>query len=253
MKFAAALFCLLAIGLRSSAPIAADEHSPPVTGLVWQAGREGYDRWVLARDGQCGTPHVAGSTFTFTLVQQGAECIRNQAHPADSSGEISRLTDGKQYTWTFRYVDGDPKRSAGGMGYDPDARSLIWQIHPYAGGNPCVSLGFWNGGSVGDQQQWFLSNCAGNVWSGSYHAGEVDDWKIVLLVTQNDDGYIRLYRNGTLVANAKGATYTNSHGGFGDPWWNFGPYKWRWKLPDQGGSRLAVVRATITGMTVTSP
>jgi hypothetical protein len=243
---------LLAIGLRCSA---ASPNRPPAgksgSGIVWQAGKQGLHAWENARDGQCGSPVEDGTKFIFTLTMNGKSCYRNQVQPLDTSGNLSRLSDGQQYTWTFRYIDGTPKGDQG-MGYDSDARSLIFQIHPYAGGDPCAVLAFNNSDSDG-RQQWILRNCDGIVWSGSYKPGERDDWKIVILVSQTDSGYISLYRNGSLVAKAPGATYTNAHGGTGDPWWNFGPYKWRWELPNAGGSGMTRVNATIDDMTMTSP
>lgn len=224
----------------------------PSPTVLWQAGSPGLDNWVSARDGQCGGPVAAGTRFTFSLAQQGTNCIRNQVQPIDSSGDSFRLTDGHQYTWTFHYIDGGPGGGPG-MGYDADARSLIFQVHPYGGGNPCVGLAFFNGGTIGSPQQWLLTNCSGNVWNGAYAPGEEDDWKLVMLVSQKADGNLKLYRNGTLVANASGPTYSNKHGGKGDPWWNFGPYKWRWQLAGGGNSTTNHVNATIDNMTLTTP
>jgi hypothetical protein len=218
---------------------------------VWKAGDPVLGKWVTSNTYQCGTPQNSGTTFTFNLVKNGTSCGRDQASPTDSSGSLSRLTDGKTYTWSFHYIDGTPSGSGPGMGYDVDARSLIWQIHPYSGGNPCSSLNFDNGGVVGAPQKWYISNCSGIAWRGSYTPGEQDDWKIVVLISQTSSGRIQLYRNGSLVANVTGPTYTNSGGGSGNPWWNFGPYKWRWELAGGGGSDLSQVNATIENMVVT--
>ena len=218
---------------------------------IWKAGDPTLGKWVTSTTYQCGTPQDSGTSFTFKLVKNGTSCGRNQASPTTSSGTLSRLTDGKTYTWTFHYIDGTPSGAQPGMGYDRDARSLIWQIHPYDGGNPCTSLNFDNGGTVGAPQQWYISDCNGIVWRGSYTPGEQDDWKIVAVISQTSSGRIQLYRNGSLVANASGPTYTNAQGGSGDPWWNFGPYKWRWELSGGGGSDLTQVNATINDMVVT--
>ena len=220
--------------------------------ILWQAGTAGKDGWRNASDGQCGSPAIDGDRFEFTLAQSGSNCLRNQAQPTDSTGDDFRLTDGQQYTWTFHYSDGIAG-STGGMGYDRDARSSIFQIHPYRGGDACVGLDFYNGGVVGGPQQWLLTSCSGNVWSGSYKPGEEDDWKIVVLVSQGPNGHVTLYRNGEQVADATGPTYKNSGLATGGPWWNFGPYKWRWQLPSAGGSTTNRVNATFTGMTLTAP
>ena len=220
--------------------------------VLWQAGTAGKDGWRNASDGQCGSPAVEGDRFTFALVKNGTNCLRNQAQPTDSTGGDFRLTDGQQYTWTFHYSDG-AGGTPGGMSYDRDARSSIFQIHPYHGGDPCVGLGFYNGGVVGAPQQWLFTNCSGNVWNGPYTAGEEDDWKIVVLVSQGKSGHVTLYRNGAQVADAGGPTYKNTGMATGGPWWNFGPYKWRWKLPNGGGSTTNQMNAMIAGMTLTTP
>lgn len=245
--------CIVLLSLRGSAATPNGTRIAAENGVVWQAGLSGFDSWTNARDGQCGTPAQNGATFSFTLKQNGEDCYRNQVQPTDASGGLSRLVDGRSYTWTFRYRDGDASASALGMGPDADARSLIFQIHPYGGGNPCLGLAFYNGGVVGQPQQWLLTNCSGNVWSGPYTAGETVDWKISVVVSQTASGHITLYRNGKLVADVPGATYSNDGGGHGDPWWNFGPYKWRWELPSGGGSTMSEVHVSIEGMKLTSP
>ena len=166
------------------------------------------------------------------------------------------MTDGQQYTWTFDYIDGNRSGAAPGMGYDQDARSLIWQIHPYGGGNPCTGLNFDNGGSVGAAQEWAITNCNGNVWTGSYTPQETDHWVISVLISQTSSGYIKAYRNGTYLGQWSGATYNNNTGtspGSGNLWFNFGPYKWRWELANAGGSTMTQVNATINNMTLTTP
>ena len=236
----------------TATPTAAPTATPAPTGnIVWQAGNAALGHWVTSNTYQCGNPVNNGTSFTFNLQQNGTNCGRNQASPTDASGNLFRLQDGRQYTWTFHYIDGTPSGTAPGMGYDRDARSLIFQVHPYGGGGPCVGLAFYNGGVVGQAQQWLLTSCSGNVWSGSYTPGEQDDWKIVMVPSQTASGILKLYRNGTLVANINGANYNNTGGGTGNPWWNFGPYKWRWELPSGGGSSLTQVNATINNMTLT--
>lgn len=218
--------------------------------VVWQAGTS-LGHWVRSNTYQCGTPVNSGATFSFNLVRNGTSCGRNQASPTDSSGNLSRLTDGVQYAWTFHYSDHTPSGGSPGMGYDRDARSLIFQVHPYGGGGPCVGLAFWNGGVVGQPQKWLLTSCSGNVWSGTYTPGEQDNFKIVMTPSQGSAGRLMLYRNGALVANISGANYNNTGGGNGGPWWNFGPYKWRWELANGGGSSMTQVNATISNMTLT--
>lgn len=219
--------------------------------VVWQAGNAQLGRWAKSNTYQCGSPAVSGATFNFTLSRSGTSCGRNQASPMDANGNNSRLTDGRQYTWSFRYVDGTSAGSRPGMGYDRDARSSIFQVHAYGGGNACTGLGFYNGGVVGAAQKWYLSTCSGYVWSGSYTAGEKDDWTIVMVPSQSSSGNVKLYRNGALVANVNGANYSNSGGGNGGPWWNFGPYKWRWELANGGGSSMTQINASIQNMTLT--
>ena len=237
----------------SPSPTPTPTATPPSTtgSVIWKAGDANLGHWSVANTYQCGAPVAAGTSFTFALAQSGTTCARNQAQPTDSAGNASRLADGAQYTLSFHYVDGTPTGAAPGMGFDADARSLIFQIHPFTGGNPCVGLGFWNGGVVGAPQQWQLTNCNGGVWSGNYTPGEQDDWKIVMIISQTSTGHLWLYRNGTLVADVAGATYSNLNGGSGDPWWNFGPYKWRWEQANGGGSTLTLVNATMNDVTLT--
>ncbi len=220
--------------------------------ILWQAGSPGKDGWRTASDGQCGAPSLDGDKFVFALQQSGMNCVRNQVQPTDATGDDYRLADGQQFTWMFHFKDGTAS-SRQGMGYDRDARGSIFQIHPYRGGDSCVGLDFFNGGVVGGPQQWLLTNCSGNVWTGPYTPGEEDDWKLIVLVSQGPNGHITLFRNGAQVANIAGATYKNTGTASGGPWWNFGPYKWRWGLPNAGGSTTSRVNATISGMTLTTP
>jgi hypothetical protein len=218
--------------------------------VIWQAGNAALGHWTAATTYQCGMPVQNGASFSFNLKRNGTQCGRNQAFPVDSSGSAIRLTDGAQYTWTFDYVDGTPSGAGPGMGYDRDARSLIFQVHPYAGGNPCASLNFFNGATIGGTQQWELMNCSGTVWRGSYTPGEHDSWKISMIISQTSAGHIWLYRNGVKVADVPGATYNNSGGGQGGPWFNFGPYKWQWESSSTASSTTQV-NATINNMTLT--
>lgn len=185
----------------------------------------------------------------FTLSRSGTSCGRNQANPLTSSGSLVRLADGATYTWTFNYHDGKPTGGVG-MGRDTDARSLIWQIHGYQEtDSPCTSLEFVNGPyDTGGPQRWGLTTCSGLVWTGSYTAGESDTFKIVARISQTSYGFTRLYRNGVLVASVSGANYHHSSGA---PWWNFGPYKWRWELSGGGGSSMYQVNATMTNLLLT--
>jgi hypothetical protein len=216
--------------------------------IIWKAGS---GRWYApSGSGQCGSPSLSSTTFGFTLNRSGTSCIRNQATPLASSGSLLRLNEGSTYTWTFTYYDGKPTHSGYGMGRDSDARSLIWQIHGYLESDPpCASLNFVNGPqNITGPQMWGLYTCAGLVWTGTYTPGETDNWKIVARVSRYSGGYTQLYRNGVLVKSTSGANYHNSSG---DPWFNFGPYKYRWELPGGGGSNMYQVNATISNMTLT--
>ncbi len=163
-----------------------------------------------------------------------------------------RLSAGSTYTWTFTYLDGIPQQKIAGMGEDVNADSLIWQIHGYEETNtPCTTLNFQNGTQgLGGPQMWAFHDCNGIVWTGTYTPGETDRWEIVANISESSSGYVTLYRNGVLVAHATGATY---HDSAGDPWWNVGPYKWRWELPNGGGSSMSSVGATISNLVVTGP
>ncbi len=218
--------------------------------IVWEAGDGSLGKWTISNSNQCGYPSNSSTTFSFTLNRSGTHCGRNQANPVNSDGTIVRLTEGTTYTWTFNYYDGKPSTRVIGMGVDTDARSLIWQIHGYLESDaPCAQLMFVNGPyNTGGAQRWGLQTCAGLVWTGNYTPGESDSFKIVAHVSRYSSGYTQLYRNGVLVHTDYGANYHNSSG---NPWWNFGPYKWRWMLSGGGGSDLYQVNATIANMTLT--
>lgn len=160
-----------------------------------------------------------------------------------------QLTPGATYTWTFTYHDTAISGRGPGMGRDTDARSLIWQIHGLnERDTPCTSLNFVNGpANTGGPQMWGLMTCAGLVWTGSYRSGETDTFKIVARISNTSSGFTQLYRNGVLVKSISGANYHNS---YGNPWWNFGPYKWRWEIAGGGGSSMYQVNATIANMTL---
>jgi hypothetical protein len=139
------------------------------------------------------------------------------------------------------------------MGYDQDARSLIFQIRQVSGGG-CTALGMDNGGVIGNPQQWFITNCAnltGNLlWRGNFVAGETDDWEIVIHVACDSTGTIALYRNGvqqTLAEDGNGANVLCGN----RSWISIGPYKWRWQ--DGGFSSLNFVQATFNNLKVTTP
>jgi hypothetical protein len=231
--------------------------STPSGTIIWQAGNSAHDAYENGTDYQCGSPVVSGSSFTFNLVRNGTSCGRNQAQPLNSSGTLVQLNEGQQYTFTFTYIDGTPSGAAPGMGYDNDARALIFQTHPYGGGNPEISIGFNNGGVIGNPQLLTLScvDCAGanpntyTVWTKPYTPQEVDNFKLVMLVSDTSAGSMHLYDNGVDEGTFHGANYGS--GGTGGPWFNFGPYKSQWE--GSTSSSLSVVNATINGMTVTTP
>lgn len=212
--------------------------------VVWKAGTS---NWKPSTSGQCGTPVLAGTTFTFALAIDGTNCIRNQVDPLDPDGSTLLLTNGRVYTWTWHETDGPPP----GMGPDADARSLVWQIHGYIErDSPCTGLTFINGpDQVSKPQLWGFSTCAGLVWSGAYTPGESDDWKVVALISSSSDGWTELWRNGRLQGHWKGANFHNS--ATNQAWFNFGPYKYRWSLAAAGGSSMSSVAQTISGMALT--
>jgi hypothetical protein len=229
---------------------------------VWRAGDPQIGKWKVASASQCGTPVNLRRLFVFslsyTVVNGGGTCMRNQANPLDSDGDAFYLHDGIKYTWTFRFVDGSPYIArAPAMGPDHDARSLIWQIHGnIETGSPCTALTFTNGDDnvTYDNQMWGFSTCNGVVWHGRYLPGEADDWKIIAVISKGDDGMTQLYRNGVLQFTDRGANYHDSHPSFGDPgaypWWNFGPYKWIWKDAPTNSS-MTSVNMTIDNMVLT--
>lgn len=223
--------------------------------VVWKAGDPTLGRWNVANTYQCGQPVQKGTYFTFTLTRDGQKCGRNQMLPLDANGDLFRLVDGHTYTWTFRYIDGTPSGTPPGMGLDNGRQpeSSIWQIHGYVEQDgPCTGLMFVNGEFYPGQtpgQEWSFTTCKGNVWFGKYTPQEQDDWKIVATISSTSSGETRIYRNGVLMFDGHGANY--HHALSPNPWWNFGPYKWRWELPGGGGSDMTEVNATIDDMTVT--
>lgn len=226
--------------------------------VLWKLGDPTLGQYVLpqASDGQCGTQSISGATVSFLMSENGTACYRDQINP-EVNGNNQILTDGQQYTWTFHYIDGSASDAAPGMGYDQDARSLLWQIHAYNGSNVCTALGFDNGGTIGAPQQWnFANSCTGLInWRGTYTPGEQDDWEIQALISSTSAGWVKLYRNGTLVYSGTGPNYS---GGTGGPWWNFGPYKWRWELQSGIGdlgnvTTMSTVGATFSNMVLTTP
>jgi hypothetical protein len=220
--------------------------------IIWKAGDPVLGNWAVSNTYQCGTPVNTGATFTFNLIRNGTNCGRNQATPLHNANpnEMFFLADGSTFTWEFDYIDGTPTGAAPGMGLDTDARSLIWQIHGYnEQGSPCTGLTFMNGpDGVSSPQMWGLGDCSGTVWVGTYKPGERDHFKIVAKISTGSTGFIEIYRDGVFQAHHDGANYHNSQG---NPWWNFGPYKWRWELAGGGGSNMTQVNATINNMVVT--
>jgi hypothetical protein len=222
-------------------------------GVVWKAGDPVLGRWIVANTYQCGAPVQTGARFTFNLVLNGQSCGRNQMLPLTADGDRFDLTPGRTYTWTFNYIDGTPSGGGPGMGPDADARSLIWQLHTghgYKYGN-CMQLGFWNGGSPGTAQKWyFYGTCSGDSapFAMPYAPQETDAFKIVAYISDTSSGYTTLYRNGTLVGTITGPNFNDDPGS--GPWWNFGPYKWRWELANGGGSSMTAVNVTIDDMTL---
>lgn len=210
--------------------------------------------WAVANTYQCGSPVQNGTKFYFDLKINGTSCGRNQLVPEASSGDVIRLAEGQTYTWTFRYIDGNQSDQPPGMGLDtgPDPESNVWQIHGYDEmDSPCTGLSFVNGAyypGQPDGQEWTLSTCNGNVWFGPYTPQEKDNWKVVATISKDNAlGETKLYRNGVLQVDDHGANYHNSTG---DPWWNYGIYKWRWEQPGGGGSNMTEVQMTVNNMTL---
>jgi hypothetical protein len=87
------------------------------------------------------------------------------------------------------------------------------------------------------------------VWTKAYTPQEVDNFKIVMLVSDTSSGSIHLYDNGVDQGTFTGPNYGT--GGTGGPWFNFGPYKSQWEGTTQ--SSMSVVNATLNNMTVTTP
>ncbi|MGB6984904.1 MAG: LamG-like jellyroll fold domain-containing protein [Candidatus Aquilonibacter sp.] len=263
-------------------PTAAPTASPSGT-VVWEAGSATLGKWEAANTYQCGSPSVSATTTSFTLSQGsapgGGHCGRNQLQPLNASGGLSQLTPGQSYTWTFQYDDSAASGSGQGMGLDchagakcgngvttgcpgtscvGDARSSVWQIHGDGETNsPCTELGFANGSNgASSPQVWAFYDCGTGSssqieWTGSYTAGETDNWKITVVVSDGNTGSVQLYRNGTLVYSKSSiSTYTDSPSG--NPWWDYGIYKWIWENAPNDSS-LSIVNFTIKNMEVTTP
>ncbi len=240
----------------SASPTASPTATPtgsPYGTIVWQAGSS---KWQNATDGQCGSPILSGSTFYFDLKQNGTSCMRNQILPLTAGGSTFQLTPGATYTWTFTTIDGDPNGNPPGMGNDAgEAQSIFWQIH----GNdepdtPCAQLGYGNtppNSSNGQPQLMLGDTCADSLssplWTGPYTPGETDSWVIQAKISAGSDGWITYTRNGVVVGSNQGANYKESTG---NPWWNVGPYKWRWGISGGGGSKMTEVQLTIVGLTL---
>lgn len=185
--------------------------------------------------------------------------------PLDSSGGLERISQGRDYTFSFHYFDGTASHSGPGMGEDKGvADSLIFQVHPINAPGGVGDLGLRlnfidNTDDIGDgNEHWAVygPECSGDkiMWHGDYTPGESDNWKIQLApASYTKSGHTRVYRNDTLVLEYSGANMCNPSVDGGDPWWNMGPYKWRWELPDGGGSTMTEVDATISNMVETSP
>ena len=254
------LWARLAVLLSCCAVAAcANRAAAETSAVVWRAGDPTLGKWIEANSGQCGKPLNHGNRFVFSLAYSPAnDCMRNQANPLDAGGSMVYLREGTRYTWTFRFIDGTPYiANAARVGPDRDARSLIWQIHGnIESGSPCTALRFTNGDDdlTYNEQRWGFSTCNGTVWHGKYSPGEVDEWKIVAVVSSGASGMTQLYRNGILQVTDRGANYHDSHASPGDPqgfpWWNFGPYKWIWKN-NPTNSSMNAINMTIDDMVLT--
>lgn len=240
-----------ALVLVKPAPATPTPSPTPNPNVLWQAGASDKDAWIDANTFQCGSPVASGTSFTMNLQKTGNTCGRNQAEPESSVGAgWYLLTLGKQYTWTFHYIDGTTSDAAPGMGSDSYAPSLIFQIHGSSAGgcgNPTVNLGFMNNSS--GVQEWYFEIVQFDghpLWTGSYTPQETDDWKIVAKVAESGGGYTQLWRNGTEVYSGTSQSTACST----EMWWNFGPYKWPWESRSTG---MTEVNATIQNMTLTTP
>ena len=241
--------------------------TPTPSGTVlWREGDATLGKWELGTSGQCGSPVVSGASMQFNLDSNPGNnttstCYRNIVLADTSSSSTLLLTPGTTYTFSWHYIDGTatdaPASGAtGGMGYDRDARGLIFQIHQFNGG-VCLGLDFDNGGVIGGTQQWHLSDCGGDVWrSTAYTPGEVDDFKLVVKISSTTPcsgatcGTMQFYRNGVLQTLNLGDNGIGPNVLAGsNSWFSMGPYKWRWS--DGGSSSLYHVVCTIQNMLVT--
>ena len=202
----------------------------------------------MANTYQCGVPVQTGNVFTFSLCRTASSADATKPTPYAADGNLVLMNPGETYTWKWKEIDGPSP----GMGPDAEAESLVWQIHglnePHT---PCTSLNFQNGTNdiPPGPQMWAFRTCAGIVWTGAYTPGETDHWKIKVTLALDATGVATLWRNGTLQGTWHGATFHDATQAF----WNFGPYKWRWELPGEGGSTMTEVNQTYVGMTQLAP
>jgi hypothetical protein len=197
--------------------------------------------------------------YYFDLKQNGTQCMRNQNLPLLPNNSTLPLVDQGHYWFSFDYYDSGPNGSSPGMGNDTgEAQRIFWQIHGLGECcTPLTQLGFGNtppNSSTGQPQEWVMSGCgtqhslSSPFWTASYTPGEIDHFDIEVLVSETASGYINLYRNHKLVAACTGPTYQDSPSG--SPFWNVGPYVWRWSLPGEGGSLMTEVQMLMDGLTV---
>jgi hypothetical protein len=245
----------------SPVPTASPTSSPtaPPGKIVWQTGTPGLDNWTNATDGEECCPIVNGTQFSFDFKQHGQTYMRQQMLPLTPGGSTFPLTDGATYWFSFDYGDYGLQGQPPGMGDDKgDAQRIFWQIHGLGQtGTPYTQLGFGNtppNSSTGQPQEWVMSGCGAShslsnpFWTAPYTPGEKDHFDIQVLVSETSNGFVNLYRNHQLVASCNGPTYFDSPQG--PPFWNAGPYVWRWSLANEGGSLMTEVQMLLDNLTV---